>query len=398
MGNFLGNHDVLGVIYGHTKNYKCMLVSKEFYNIILKNGKKCTTCNKITKIFNNNEWTTHNDDVKCHGYYRDLEYYKMIRRMIQLSPKFFGKIERQCYALNVYAINISPSLIKYIKDQTPELCEMAINKDISAIKFICYPSEDLCLKIINKSISTFQFINNPNEKICLEAVKIDGLQLKYVNDQTYEICLEAVKNNGLSLQYVHDDFKTYEIHCQAVNNDGLSLQYINKEIQTQYLCDLAINNDYNGFVYVDEKYQSFDMCMIVIANNPYLIRTILNQREEYYVEIFKKNPSIFNNILYPSNITTGANGIALGMGNIMDGYNNTCVGHNSGINIVKNNNIMIGNDGSINDDSIIKIGTNKQHIKNYQAGIFGSIIADKNACPVFISPSGQMGTILSRQF
>lgn len=380
MGNCLNNHDVLGVIYRHSKNYKCMLVSKEFYRIILKNGKKCNTCNKIVKIFNNDEWITHEDDSVCHGYYRDLEYYKMIRRMIQLSPNFFGKIERQCYALNMYAININPSLIKYVKDQRPKLCEMATNKNINTIQYIHNPSDELCLNAIHKNI--FKFIKEPSEKICLEAVKF----------------------NGMNLEYVHDDLKTNEICLEAVKNSGQSLQFINEGIQTQFLCDIAIKNDYNAIKYVDAQYQSYEMCMYVIGMNPNLINYIVNPREQYYVKIFNMNPINFNGILTPPNIAIGPHDFNLGGGNacfgfnsglnIVDGSNNICVGKNSGINILKNDNVMIGNDGRINDDGVIRIGTNKKHIKNYQGGIFSSIIDAKNACPVFISPSGQLGTIL----
>lgn len=350
MGNILQNHDVLGVIYNLTNNYNCTLLSKEFYEIICKNSIKCNHCHKLTKIFDIVQWITDDTDEICHGYYKNIEYYTMIKRMLSLSPSFFEKIERQCYALCYYALKCDPMNIKYIHNQTKLFCNYALNKNLLSIGFIKNPSEKMCFRVIRKNIKYFQYIN---------------LNTPFAN----KICIEAV------------------------NIDGLQLQHVPEEYITSQLCYDAVYNNVKAFEYVPKIYQTDELRTYVLHKMPNMIYHIEKPTEEHYVELFKLDTDIFYKI-FPHKttiFTQQKNNTAMGHGALnkcIDGNNNTCIGYNSGIEIRKDNNIIIGNNGTKYDDGVIRLGSDQ--LKNFQAGIYGTILEE--AVPVYISSSGQLGT------
>jgi hypothetical protein len=383
-------HDILGVIYNFADNYNCALVCKEFYNIIVKNSTICKTCNKFTKIFDKVQWITDetdkhtNGNIICHGYYKNIEYYSMIKRMLSLHPNFLQAIDRQCFAICLHTLKCNPLTIKYVKNQTEILCNIALDRNVDCIQHIVNPSEDMCIKVINKKPNNFKYIKNPTEKICIEAIKKEPTLLEFINNnnKTEQLCLYAVTKNGLCLEFIPES------------------------MQTENLCSIAFKNNIKSFKFISEKYQTHEMCITILNKDCELIHCIKNPKEEYYVELFKQEPEYFSTIFPKYNpyasfkvgntFPSGHNNVALGYGamsNCVNGQNNICIGSNSGNKIKdKNNNIIIGNNGLETDDGVIKIGTPDVQIKNYQAGIYGTNITA--GLPVYISKSGQLGTRL----
>jgi Chaperone of endosialidase len=84
------------------------------------------------------------------------------------------------------------------------------------------------------------------------------------------------------------------------------------------------------------------------------------------------------------NSTSGNNNIALG-----------CLAGNNLYSIENNNNIDIGNQGNTGDNSVIRIGTTGIQTSAYIAGISGVTVS--GGAPVYITPSGLLGTVNSSQ-
>lgn len=363
MGNILEVNDVIKIIYNLADNDNCTIVCKQFYNIISNNSTICYDCHKFVKIFDKVQWITDKNDSFCHGgYYKTLEEYTMIKQLIFTYPDFFSKIDKQCYAICDYAIKQHPYTIKYIK--------------------------------------------NPTETMCLEVIQKHGLLLQHINHQTKELCNEAINNNPFAIEYVLDKYCTEELCLKAVMKNGLSLEFIPEHKQTKQICIEALKNDIDAFEFVSGQYQTDNMCMDVLKINPKMINYIVNPKEEYYVELYKLSLLDFEN-LFPkhnnsnnafgcsslSNNTTGSHNTAIGhlsMINNAYGNNNISIGSNAGSKIRQSNNIMVGNSGLISDSNVIRIGQNQR--KNYQSGIFGTIL-NKESVPVYISSDGQLGTI-----
>jgi hypothetical protein len=81
-----------------------------------------------------------------------------------------------------------------------------------------------------------------------------------------------------------------------------------------------------------------------------------------------------------STITTGTSNIALG----------SLAG--SALTLGNSSNIDIGNVGVAGDNSVIRIGTNGTHTRNFQQGIYGITPAVNDALSVIIDSNGQLGT------
>jgi len=357
MGNL--NSDMLGVIYKISNNDACILINKEIYNIIVNNSMNCSQCHKLINIYGIEKWVTDDKDVYnntkiCHGYYDTLDKYRTIKQMIIQYPKFVSSIKRQCYTLCLFAINTDPKNIQYINN----------------------PSEDLCIMAIKK-----QSIINHHNYICNYKIFI----LKYIKNQTIKICETAIKYEPLSLLYVID--KTVSLCLQAVMKDGLALEYVPEHLQTEELCKLAIENKDHAFQYVCEKYQTHEMCLQMLTKSNEMINYIKNPREEYYIMVFKSSRNHLDSIFYTDQCNTG-----FGHQTLLncDGDKNIAMGYQSGKNIKKNNNIMIGNEGVIDDEGVIKIG-NQCHVKNYQHGIYDTYLED-DCKQVYITSDGQLGT------
>lgn len=378
MGSILSNHDILGEIYNLCPNYYCAIVNKELYNIVLKNSNVCSNCHKMTKIFNHIEWIT-DDDEHCHSYYKNIEYYHIIKRMIQLDYTFFGKIKRQCYALNVYAINMNPLIIQYIKSPSKQLCWMALNKNVESIKYIDYPTNKMMLYAIK--YGCFKFIKNTTEQICIEAIKLNPNNIMYCH-QTQLLCNLAFQYDASTIIHIETIFKTSSMCLEAVQINGLLLEHMPN--QTLEICWHAIENNYKSFIYVDEEYKTYDMCIYCIQKDPSMIKYIKNPIEEYYVEAFKQNYD-YRQYISGGNVAIGYNSLINNIGN-----RNIGLGYMAGSKIINTDyNIHIGNEGIDRDDHVIRIG--QQQLKNYQAGIYNVTL--KEGCKaVYISPDGQLGT------
>jgi hypothetical protein len=75
------------------------------------------------------------------------------------------------------------------------------------------------------------------------------------------------------------------------------------------------------------------------------------------------------------------------------GSNNIAVGYLAGYNVTGSNNIHIGNQGVVGEGNTISIGTVGTQTSAYMAGIWGAFSV--GGVPVYISPTGQLGTVLS---
>jgi Chaperone of endosialidase len=97
--------------------------------------------------------------------------------------------------------------------------------------------------------------------------------------------------------------------------------------------------------------------------------------------------------------TTGNFNTALGTQALMNnttGGGNTALGFNSGINVkTGSNNIHIGNDGTTDDNALIRIGTAGTHTRTFIAGIRGVTTGAADALAVLIDSNGQLGTTSS---
>jgi trimeric autotransporter adhesin len=94
--------------------------------------------------------------------------------------------------------------------------------------------------------------------------------------------------------------------------------------------------------------------------------------------------------------TTGNENTAIGASALYSnttGSNNIAVGYNAGLNVTGSNNIHIGNEGVAGESNTISIGTPGTQTSAYMAGIWGAISA--GGSPVYISPAGQLGILLS---
>ncbi len=361
MGNKL-NHDVIGIIYDLCNNYYCALINKEFYDIIKHNAKICPDCHKFIKIFNQVQWITDETDIYnkklCHGYYKNLDYYKRIKKILSIHPKFIEEIDRPCFALSLYVINNHPLAIEYIK-QTNELCHIALDLNIEAIKYIKNPTEDMYIK----------------------ALRTNGFYIKHIT-QTLELCWIAIKSRIKAFQFIKDEFKTKELCLYVVEKDGLMLQYISE--QSLELCWKAIYQNIEAIEYVAKEYQTEEMCMYVTKKDYHLISKIKTSKEQYYLELYDKMPYCFET-KFPIE-----GSVAFGHHALLNnqGICNIGIGYQSGINIKNTNyNIMIGNEGLEEDNAVIRIGNKQQ--KNYQAGIYNNLL--EVGRPVYVNELGELG-------
>jgi hypothetical protein len=101
------NDDVLNLILSKTDNYYCIGVCKQWYDIIIKNSIICETCNKIVKMYDTVLWISDKSDIVCHGYYGDMDKYKILKRMISYDTRFLTKINRISIGLWLYAVKYS---------------------------------------------------------------------------------------------------------------------------------------------------------------------------------------------------------------------------------------------------------------------------------------------------
>lgn len=341
MGNKL-NHDMLSLIYDLTNNYYCTLVCKDFYNIIQQNAIQCQTCNKFIKIFNHVQWITDpkDDEITCHGYYKNIEYYTMIKRMISLQPKFINVVDRQCYALSLYAIKCNPLTIQFIKNPNEPLCNIAMNKNIECIK--------------------------------------------YIKNPTLEWCWKSIQSNPWLLEFIPDNILTDGMVMYCIKKNGLLLQLI-PDRQTLDMCWAAVYNNIKAIQYVSEINQTDELCLYVLGKDYHLFEYIKKPKEEYYCKVFELAPNYFNTLFKSSMNNTSFGFRALE--NCL-GSNNIGYGYQSGYNMVTgNNSIYIGNSGLRRDDRVIRIGD--KQLKNYQAGIYGNNV---KGVPVYVSPDGELGT------
>lgn len=100
--------------------------------------------------------------------------------------------------------------------------------------------------------------------------------------------------------------------------------------------------------------------------------------------------------------TTGSGNIAVGQGALagnVTGNNNIGIGGAS--NVVRSDNIEIGNLGLASDSGTIRIGTDQPTLGHgaqtsfFAAGIRGVTTANNDAIPVMIDSTGQLGTVSS---
>ncbi len=187
--------DILHLIFAMVDNPRCILVCKSWQRTIMLKSHKCSTCNKITKIYNSDLWISDEDDDndKCHNYCCSIEDFNKLNdvvnnlfsnnQKIRTLKKIIRLINNNEY-MTFKIIRNDGQLIQYVHEQTEKLCLEAVKQDGNLLVFFN--------------------TNTQNDIICLEAVKQNGLALKYVVIQTEQICMEAVKQNPDARQFIHD--------------------------------------------------------------------------------------------------------------------------------------------------------------------------------------------------
>lgn len=60
------NTDIFNLVLVSANNLQCIVVCKKWTQIILQECAICSTCNKITKIYTTDIWSTDDNDVTCH--------------------------------------------------------------------------------------------------------------------------------------------------------------------------------------------------------------------------------------------------------------------------------------------------------------------------------------------
>lgn len=90
---------------------------------------------------------------------------------------------------------------------------------------------------------------------------------------------------------------------------------------------------------------------------------------------------------------TGSGNVVIGygaMGSNTNPTNNICIGSNAGDSLTSgDDNIFIGNSGSINENSVIRLGNYPQHTSAYVAGIYQTPI--DGGAPVVVDSTGKLG-------
>jgi hypothetical protein len=346
------NHDILSIIIPLSTNQNCFLVCKQWYDNFKRNLLRCSTCHKITKIYDKEIWAT-DDDEYCHEYKGTTEEYKVLKDMIKFIPYFFNKIPKQTHKLCEMAINLDNNNIQYVRNEFKDnkICFMiaklgyimcipkeVVTEDmyIEVVKYNGYlftsiPKTKItpliCLEAVKKSGDILRHINEQTEELCLEAVRQYGRALEYVNHKTYSICMEAIKQNSSAFKYVPNTFLTEELCLNVVKKDGCMLKYIPNHLLTEEICILAIKNNFHALKYVHNqtenitndaikifrskpniltyefkhlKIQPEDLCWFVLNGNVNKICDIHEPTEEmcmlcvekdYYAIRFIKNPS-----------------------------------------------------------------------------------------------------------
>jgi len=223
------NNDVLNLILSKTDNYYCIGVCKQWYDIIIKNSIICETCNKIIKMYDTVLWITDDDDIVCHGYYGNMERYKILKNIIKEMPLFLTKIKR-----------------------------VSIGLWLSSISQYRFPNES---------------IKNVDDKWYDYALKINPMYIQNVKNPTFSMCLDAVKKNYNVLKYIPEHFKNEEFYLSALQSCLWALQYIPEQFQLQFQFEKVI------LEIIDKNYKA-----------PLFYDYIKNPTEDIYVAIYKKDP------------------------------------------------------------------------------------------------------------
>jgi hypothetical protein len=95
---------------------------------------------------------------------------------------------------------------------------------------------------------------------------------------------------------------------------------------------------------------------------------------------------------------TGSNNVAVGRRALLSvaaGSRNIAMGSQAGQNVIGNNNIEIGHQGTITDGGVIRIGDPANQNRTFIAGIRPVMTGNSDAIPVLIDSAGQLGTINS---
>jgi hypothetical protein len=191
--------DILNLIFNYEPNYYCLLTCKNWYNIIMKHVVICNECHKIIKMYDQNLWITDVDDNLCHGYYGDLEKYKILKEMIKKDLRFFSKIKRLSLGLWL--------------------------EGVYSTSYICFP-----MKI--KPLYNDWYIN---------ALDADGRYIKFIDNPTYKLCYRAIRNTPEALQYIPEKYQTEELCMKAILKELHALKYVINQNE-QFI--LKVNKQY----------------------------------------------------------------------------------------------------------------------------------------------------------
>ena len=180
-------------------------------------------------MYNTELWITDKDDIVCHGYYGDIEKYKILKRMIRIDSNFINKIKRvsiglwlstiMVYSTNmvllptndewyVHALKLNGLFLKYIKNPTYGMCVEAVKITPSALKYVQehHQTYELCFEVIMEDMNVLQYVINQTEELILNYIDkkkylCDDF-IKYVKNPTENIYVETFKKNKECMKFI----------------------------------------------------------------------------------------------------------------------------------------------------------------------------------------------------
>jgi hypothetical protein len=304
------NHDILNIIIPLSTNQNCFLVCRQWYDNFKRNLLRCSTCHKVTKIYDKEIWATDEDDDYCHEYKGSTEEYKVLKDMIKFNPNIFQHIINQTHKLCEIAISETKYNIEHIREEFKDskICLMIAkslnfahhipkhmfneNLYLEIVKinsgYLSQIPEDkrtyeICLEAVKNCGSILSEISRQTNELCLEAVKKYGSALAYVHDKTFEICMEAIKQNPEALRFVPQEFLNAEICENVVTRSGYMLHYVPKHLRTERVCIVAIKTYLGAMEYVDNQTD-------LLLNEAFNVLKGNLQRNVYFFEYFHVQP------------------------------------------------------------------------------------------------------------
>ncbi len=303
------NDDVLNLILSFTQNPECVLVCKKWYNIIIKNAKLCSKCNKITKMYDYDIWQTDDDDLVCHMHALHKDTYKILdveitnilplknlfEKMIKLMPKMSAFIHFTTNIYNHIAIYTiekrhefidETSSVKFFNDFIGKKKNIVVEINVFELyNFInTFDNNEIFLFSINNKNNLEIKIKNSIDKFTATPV-IDPINSCFV-DCTFEI---EQHDFIMACYNIKDDTENVEVRCYN-NKIIFSSKETNKE-SVHELVNNSVNDYREGITSINRNGAKFNDCDIICGS--FKLRNILkNDIENLKMSKFETITSI----------------------------------------------------------------------------------------------------------